>query len=113
MFLFFRRRPRPGAVARDVERMLGQYGPEAYRIAGEMSWREDAGLLMAPDDGHWHRVHIEIGRRIGRTPPTWTHEPGLAVGRGSTAAPAEVPDPPRPRGRDPEPRSRVTATAEC
>ena len=69
MVMFFRRRLQAGAVARDVERMQRQYGTEAYRVAGEMSWRQDAGLLSAPDDGHWHRVHAEIGRRIGRSPP--------------------------------------------
>ena len=109
MFLFFRRRPKPGAVARDVERMLGQYGPEAYRIAGEMAWREDAGLLTAPDDGHWHRVHIEIGRRMGRTAPVWAHEPGS----GSHPAPVEVRDPLRPIGREPEPRLGAIAAADC
>ncbi len=76
MFLFFRRRPRAGTVARDVERMLRQYGAEAYRVAGEMSWREDAGLLTAPEDGHWHRVHREIGRRTGHPDPVWTPEQG-------------------------------------
>ena len=69
MSLLFRRRSRDKA-ARDVDRLLRQYGPEAYRVAGEMAWRQDAGLLSAPTEGHWHRVHCELGHQLGRTHPT-------------------------------------------
>ena len=65
MFTFLRRRPHAAAVVRDAERMIRELGPTAFSVAGEMSWREDAGLITSRRIGHWHDVQQEIGRMVG------------------------------------------------
>lgn len=72
MLTFFRRRPHAAVVVRDAERMIRELGHTAYSVAGEMSWREDAGLITSRRAGHWHDVQQEIGRRVGHaaTMPT-------------------------------------------
>ncbi len=67
MFLFFRRRSPQAAVARDADHLMMAYGEGAYKMAGAMSWREDTGLLHQEQQGHWHRVQLEIGRRVKST----------------------------------------------
>ena len=56
-------------VARDAARLMRDNGDQAFTVAGEMSWREDAGLLHSPRPGHWARVQAEVGRRMGRSLP--------------------------------------------
>ncbi|HEX4764738.1 MAG TPA: hypothetical protein VH414_00515 [Lichenihabitans sp.] len=58
-----------GDVARDAARLMRDKGDQAFTVAGEMSWREDAGLLHSPRPGHWARVQAEVGRRTGRSLP--------------------------------------------
>ena len=53
------------SVARDADRLIGQMGEQAFSVAGELSWREDAGLLVVERSGHWGLVQAEIARRTG------------------------------------------------
>ena len=56
-------------ISRDADRLIQKMGEEAFTVAGELSWREDAGLLVVKRPGHWHLVQAEIGRRTGKTLP--------------------------------------------
>ncbi len=67
MLTIFRRRGAKAAADQDAARMIREFGEQAFSAAGEMSWREDAGLLPTRNAGHWHRVQQEIGRRQART----------------------------------------------
>ncbi len=60
-----------GDVARDADRLMRDKGDQAFTVAGEMSWREDAGLLRSLHPGHWARVQAEVGRRMGRSLPAF------------------------------------------
>lgn len=66
MFMMFRRPSNRAAIDRDVARLVREFGEAAFSKAGELSWREDAGLMTSRDPGHWHRVQQEIGRREAR-----------------------------------------------
>lgn len=66
MLTMFRRRAEKATADRDAARLIQDFGDQAYSAAGEMSWREDAGLMASRFAGHWHRVQQEIGRRQAR-----------------------------------------------
>ena len=57
--------PDPGVI-RDADRLMLVYGEQAYESAAAYSWREDSGLLFTQKPGHWHRVSLEIGHRLGK-----------------------------------------------
>ena len=69
MFMSLLRRT-GGEVTRDADLLMREKGDRAFAVAGDMSWREDAGLLRTGQLGHWSRVQAEIGRRTGRSLPT-------------------------------------------
>ena len=75
------RRPRCGrAVARDADRLMLDHGEQSYDVAEANSWREDAGLLASKSPAHWHRVKLEIGRRMRPDKP---QDPPFGATRGS------------------------------
>lgn len=82
MLTLFRRRRDKVAVDQDVAQLIRQLGDQAFAVAGEMSWREDAGLLASRSPGHWHRVQQEIGRRL-RCPAATDRPPQGFEGYGS------------------------------
>ena len=75
-------------VSRDVDRLIADMGERAAVVAGEMSFREDAGLLNSPRPGHWHRVQAEIERILAAPDQTAgkpLRAPGRPVGPADTA----------------------------
>ncbi len=68
MLTMFRRGSEQAAAERDAERLIREFGERAFSAAGDMSWREDAGLMSSRSPGYWHRVQQEIGRRLSRRP---------------------------------------------
>ena len=83
MFRSLRRRAE-SEIARDADRLIRDKGDQAFAIAGDLSWREDAGLLHSPAPGHWTRVQAEVGRRTGRS--LAAKEVRLDAGTGQRAA---------------------------
>ena len=57
-------------MTQDADRLLKEFGPAAYKVAADRSWREDVGLLKTHDPGHWSRVTLEIGRRLAIAEPS-------------------------------------------
>lgn len=51
-------------VTSEADALMDIWGEEAYRVAANLSWREDTGLLQSSSPGHWGRVQREIGRRL-------------------------------------------------
>ena len=68
MLTMFRRRCAKVAAEHDAAKLIKDLGELAYAAAGDMSWREDAGLLASRSPGHWHRVQQEIARRLCHLP---------------------------------------------
>ena len=52
-------------VSQDADELIQLWGSVAYDKAADLSWREDSGLVMSSQPGHWWRVRREIGRRLG------------------------------------------------
>ncbi len=64
VFLPARSLDRDAQVARDAGRLMLDDPDAAFQTAAIYSWREDTGLLSTREPGHWHRVCLEIQRRI-------------------------------------------------
>ena len=56
-------------IARDAARLMEQMGDQAFSVAGELSWREDAGSIVVKRPGHWRVVQAEFGRQTGESLP--------------------------------------------
>ena len=52
-------------VNADATSLLDIWGEAAHAVAADLSWREDSGLLHSTTPGHWSRVQLEVGRRLG------------------------------------------------
>ena len=57
------------SISQDATRLMAKMGDQAFSVAGELSWREDAGLLVVKRPGHWRLVQAEIGKLTGESLP--------------------------------------------
>ena len=53
-------------VITDADALMKIWGETADKVAANMAWREDIGLIKVSEPGHWTRVTEEIGRRLCR-----------------------------------------------
>ncbi|MCW6510261.1 hypothetical protein [Lichenifustis flavocetrariae] len=48
----------------DADALMKIWGDAAHKVAANLAWREDIGLIKVSEPGHWTRVTQEIGRRL-------------------------------------------------
>jgi hypothetical protein len=62
--LLFKRNTRKTSTT-EAERLIAVWGPGAYDVARNLSFRESAGFLETASPGFWGSVAREVGHRIG------------------------------------------------
>lgn len=53
------------AVKQGGDELMLVWGALAYQVAIELSCKENTRFVSSPSPGHWSRVRIELGRRLG------------------------------------------------